>query len=477
MKKILFILAFIPMLVHGQIIRPTPNITDPNPGPTINVVGSFVAFANTAGTPSTAQWVTYSSSFLTANMLITAGAGMEVSADSATWVAGTTGYTVTVPPAGPTGTTYLRVAAATGASSFSGSLHFASTGAAPVDVGYTATVSSGGTAHYRTITIDHTKIPNTDQTNFPVTLFGTLTYMKSTGNGGAVVNANAYDVVLTSDAAGLNVLPYERVVHNLSTGFIEYCFKVNLSHTTDLVVYLQYGNASITTDQSNRTGTWNSNFAAVYHVKDGSTLSAVDATSNAVNGSITGATATTGQVDGAAALSGSGQYINLGNHLGITGDFTIEAWVNPSSFTDYNAILTKTNGNQPKPYALYIEPTDGKCILFTGNGVGNTSIVATTGVTLNTWNYVAAQFNSSATIISHYLNGNINGSSFASGYPGAATGTENAYIGARSDLVFPFAGGLDEIRVSSFLLSADWLKTTYNNLNSPSTFYTIGAQQ
>lgn len=472
MKKIFFILAFIPMLVHGQIIRPLPNITDPNPGPIINVTGSFTAFSNTAGTPSTSQSVTGAGSFLTGPLGVKAGPGMEISLDSSTF-----SDSVALSAPSPSSPVYCRVAGATGAGSYSGNIVFTSPGAATVNVPYTATVASGGTAHFRTITIDHNQVPNTDQANFPVTIFGTLTYMKSTGNGGAVVNANAFDVVLTSDAAGLNVLPYERVVHNLSTGFIEYCVKVNLSHSTDLVIYLQYGNASITTDQQNRVGTWNSNYQAVYHMKDGSTLSAADATTNAVNGTITGATATTGEADGGAALSGTGQYISLGNKLGITGDFTIEAWVKPSSFTDYNAILTKTNGNQPKPYALYIEPTDGKCILFTGNGVGNTSIVATTGVTLNAWNYVTAQFNSSSTTISHYLNGNTNGSSFASGYPGAATGTDIAYIGARSDLIFPFAGALDEIRVSSFLLSADWIKTTYNNFNSQSTFITIGSQQ
>jgi len=33
---------------------------------------------------------------------------------------------------------------------------------------------------------------------------------------------------------------------------------------------------------------------------------------------------------------------------------------------------------------------------------------------------------------------------------------------------------LDEVRISSVILSADWIKTEYNNQSSPSTFYSYG---
>lgn len=40
-----------------------------------------------------------------------------------------------------------------------------------------------------------------------------------------------------------------------------------------------------------------------------------------------------------------------------------------------------------------------------------------------------------------------------------------------------YAGTMDEVRVTPGLLSADWVKTEYNNINSPSTFYSMGNQQ
>src|SRR5689334_23170379 len=52
----------------------------------------------------------------------------------------------------------------------------------------------------RTVVIDHTKVPNTDQTNFPLLFSGTYTYLATTGNGGGVTNSNGYDIIFTSDA-------------------------------------------------------------------------------------------------------------------------------------------------------------------------------------------------------------------------------------------------------------------------------------
>ena len=38
-------------------------------------------------------------------------------------------------------------------------------------------------------------------------------------------------------------------------------------------------------------------------------------------------------------------------------------------------------------------------------------------------------------------------------------------------------GIVDEVRISNIARSADWVKTEFNNQNSPGTFYTIGSEQ
>jgi hypothetical protein len=40
-----------------------------------------------------------------------------------------------------------------------------------------------------------------------------------------------------------------------------------------------------------------------------------------------------------------------------------------------------------------------------------------------------------------------------------------------------FTGTLDEVRVSKTARSADWVKTEYNNQNSPSSFYALGGEE
>ena len=55
----------------------------------------------------------------------------------------------------------------------------------------------------RAITISHTQVPNTDQTNFPVLISlpaNTYSDLKTMANGGSVTSANGYDILFTSDA-------------------------------------------------------------------------------------------------------------------------------------------------------------------------------------------------------------------------------------------------------------------------------------
>jgi len=69
---------------------------------------------------------------------------------------------------------------------------------------------SNSYAYRRTITIDHTLVPNTDQTNFPVLISGAFPDLSMTANGGNVTNATGYDIIFTSDANGMNTLPFEQ---------------------------------------------------------------------------------------------------------------------------------------------------------------------------------------------------------------------------------------------------------------------------
>ena len=73
-----------------------------------------------------------------------------------------------------------------------------------------------------------------------------------------------------------------------------------MSSTTDTPFYLFYGDPSITTDQSDPLNTWDSNFKAVYHLGNGTTLTATDSTGGNNGTLFNGPTATAGKINGAA---------------------------------------------------------------------------------------------------------------------------------------------------------------------------------
>src|SRR5271169_789990 len=146
--------------------------------------------------------------------------------------------------------------------------------------------ASNGYSYSRPITIDHTKVPHTDQANFPVLISGTYPYLASTSNGGNVTSANGYDILFTADAGGTTPLAFEQESYSPSTGAVTYWVKVpTLSHTSDTVIYLFYGNASVSSDPSNKTGVWDSNYQGVWHLEDNAANHTVqDSTSNGSNG-------------------------------------------------------------------------------------------------------------------------------------------------------------------------------------------------
>lgn len=92
-------------------------------------------------------------------------------------------------------------------------------------------------SYQRAITIDHTKVPNTDQVNFPFLLNTTDSTLATVANGGHVASSNGYDIIFTSDSAGQNVLNYEMEEYNPATGQVVAWIRIpTLSHTADTVI-------------------------------------------------------------------------------------------------------------------------------------------------------------------------------------------------------------------------------------------------
>ena len=210
---------------------------------------------------------------------------------------------------------------------------------------------SNGYAFQRAITIGHANVPNTDQTDFPVLISGTYSFLATTANGGDVTNASGYDIIFTSDSAGSNLLPFERESYSGSTGAVVFWVQVpSLSHTTDTVIYMFYGNGAVTADPSNKTSVWGNNYVGVWHLSNGISLSGSDSTSNGYNlTNNNGVTATSGALGGAASFNGSNSYLsNSSLSIAAGSSLSISFWSYvPTADVKQQSAFTIGNSDNP----------------------------------------------------------------------------------------------------------------------------------
>ena len=202
----------------------------------------------------------------------------------------------------------------------------------PMFTVYSAAALPNGYALRRAITIHSNLVPNTDQSNFPILFTGTYADL-------AGLIYNGYDsltpMATTSFSprmpAGNTVLPFEQETYDQIHGTVTYWVKVpTVSHTSDTTIYMFYENSAVTTDQSNSTGTWDSNFKAVWHLPNGGTLSANDSTSNSNTSTITSTTAIASPIGGAAWFNGSTSRIDVSGAANTSmSTYTVETWLNP----------------------------------------------------------------------------------------------------------------------------------------------------
>lgn len=346
----------------------------------------------------------------------------------------------------------------------------------------------GGFHHpyVRSITFDHTKVSTSSHTDFPVLISGTYSYLKTVANGGNVLNANGYDIQFYSDAALTTKLKFEQERYVATTGEIQYWVKIpTLSNSSDDVIYMAYGQAGINTDQTDKNNVWNSAYKLVEHQPDGTTLTVLDATSGANNGTINGGTtATTGKVDGGAIFDGTGDYITVANESNFddVSAITVEGWV----WVDVGSSgvwITKSNagsvadGGWGFDYAGF---TAGQIEFFITDGAGGRYLFGGAAMSTGAWHHVAATWdaalsgNTRMKLKIDGVNQTLTYNSNASP-SGIAANNTAVTIGAYGNGSGTFAGKTDEVRFSNVVRSDGWILTQYNNQNSPSTFYTISS--
>lgn len=344
-------------------------------------------------------------------------------------------------------------------------------------------------SYYRSITIDYTKCGTANSTDFPVLVSFTDATFKTVANGGRVQNASGYDIAFYSDSARTTALFWEIDQYDASSGATGTCsfwVKVpTLSVTANTVIYVAYGDSSISSFQSTASSVWNANYKGVYHNKTAVTTDSTTNAFNLTNFNTTALTSTSTAGGGVGAnvadfgATDLNRYLwygtNMGNttdvfsitglgklrtELTATGSYDLAQWVNSTRKLSWEIQYNYNLGIRRFGLLIY-------------NGVGTPSVYY--NVTLGTTNWFHWGVTCDGTTAYIYLNGVQQGSLTIPTTSTYTTAGNNVQFGGNTT-VNNYFGYLDECRYSNSQRSSSWMTTEYNSYLSPSTFFTLGTE-
>jgi hypothetical protein len=322
------------------------------------------------------------------------------------------------------------------------------------------------------IRVDHTKVANTNQANFPMLVSFTDSAFKTTGNGGRVTSNSGYDIIF-SNAAGTVQLDHEMEKYTPTTGEISMWVKTPvLSATEDTSIYVYYGNGNITTSQEHKTAVWDdggsNSYQGVWHLGETGTGAAGDHkdSTNFDNDSTNAAdqpVAVAGKIQGAESFNGVNQHVETADTLAIANNsFTASAW-----FQETESIDAKILSNSISYHQLQVFYGKLRICVMGGCVAGNTDI--------NDGQWHFATVVGDGTSVRAYLDGSATPEITQSASAGTMDGPMN--IGGTLEGSFRFHGSIDEARISDTARSVDWITTEYANQSNPTEFATLGIEE
>jgi len=326
---------------------------------------------------------------------------------------------------------------------------------------------------YRQAIVVDKSLTDADLASFPL-------LVKTNVAGADSVFANAasaegLDVVFTR-ADGFTLLPREIESFSSASGSEELCawVKTDLSATQDTLLYMYYGGP----ESPSSTDTWSDEFKMVHHLQETSGTHH-DSTAYGNDGSESGANmSATGKIGGADHFDGTGDYVDCGNDPSIRlQEMTVEFWMKPEAATD--GIITKGQSRGV--------PGGRNWDLF-GRGVGNDlAFMMTDGSAgifevkglypdpLNEWYHVTAQWD--GTTDPNGVKLYVNGLLVSQGTASSTTNANNKHLFIGGSGTWVFEGFLDEVRLSDFAWSQEWVLASYNAQRAPGQYLDFGQPQ
>ena len=325
---------------------------------------------------------------------------------------------------------------------------------------------------------------DSDLSNFP--LYVKLTADVEIGNNS---NADGFDIRFTQ-SDGTTLLKYERESWTGGAGddvTADFWVNTNVDSgdpaATDIYIYYR---STDTADGADPANVWDANFVMVQHMKDATTSTILDSTSNSNDGTKKAANEpveATGKIYNGQDFDGNEDYIEQDVDWQATLPVTMSVWIYPTDTATVDIIYSSDSmfDTSYNGFVMYLA-TNEMVVLQYGDGTGagptdRRSKVGTTAVTLNAWNHVVGIING-ATDMTVYINGASTSGTYSGTGGDMVNSADKPRIGHAYDTsTYEFTGKIDEVRISGIARTAAWIKFENYNMNENDQELTWGDEE